>query len=91
MKKTDLIDAIAEKTGVTKKDAGEVLDAITETVTGALKSGEAVSFSGLGNFTVKERAARKGRNPQTGAEIQIPASKVVSFKASSTLKAAVKS
>lgn len=91
MKKTDLINSIVEKTGMTKKDAGDALDAVTEAVVSSLSSGESVSLSGLGNFVVKDRKARQGRNPQTGETIQIAATKVVSFKPSSSLKEAVKS
>ena len=86
MNKTELIAAVAEKTGLTKKDAERVVSATFETVTETLKKGEKVSVSGFGIFEVKTREARVGRNPRTKEEIQIPASKQPGFKASKTLK-----
>jgi DNA-binding protein HU-beta len=88
--KSELIDAIAESSDISKAAAGRALDAMTSSITGALKSGDQVTLIGFGTFSVKERAARTGRNPQTGAEIQIPASKVPGFKAGKALKDAVK-
>lgn len=82
MTKAELIDAVAGKAGCTKKVAGEVIAAFTETIQGADK----VTLVGFGTFEYKTRAARKGRNPQTGAEIQIAASKYLHFKASSKKK-----
>ena len=90
MNKSELIDRIAEAANLTKADAGRALDATVGAVTEALKSGDAVTLVGFGTFAVKERAARTGRNPQTGAEIKIPASKVPGFKAGKALKDAVK-
>ena len=87
MNKADLVSALAEKTGATKKAAEASLDALTETITDALKKGEKITLVGFGSFEVKKRAARKGRNPQTGEEIKIAASKV--FKAGKSLKDAV--
>jgi DNA-binding protein HU-beta len=87
--KSELIDAIAASADLSKASAGRALDAVVEAVTGALKSGDSVSLVGFGTFSVKERAARTGRNPQTGAEIQIAAAKVPSFKAGKALKDAV--
>ena len=89
MNKSELIDAIAEKGGLSKADAGKALDATIASVTEALKSGDTVTFVGFGTFGVKERAARTGRNPQTGATLEIKASKVPSFKAGKGLKDAV--
>ena len=89
MNKSELIDAIAESADISKAKAGAALDAVTAGITGALKSGDSVSLVGFGTFSVKERAARTGRNPQTGATIQIKASKVPGFKAGKALKDAV--
>ena len=86
MNKTELIAAVAEKTGLTKKDAERVVSATFETVTESLKKGEKVSVSGFGIFEVKTREARIGRNPRTKEEIKIPATKLPAFKASKTLK-----
>lgn len=91
MNKSELIDRIAEAATLTKADAGRALDATVGAVTAALKSGDAVTLVGFGTFAVKERAARTGRNPQTGKEIQISASKTPSFKAGKSLKDAVNS
>jgi DNA-binding protein HU-beta len=87
--KAELIDAIAASAGLSKADAGKALDATLAAVTGALKGGDSVSLVGFGTFQVKERAARSGRNPQTGATIQIAAAKVPGFKAGKALKDAV--
>ena len=81
MNKTELIDAIAEKADLSKADAGKALNATIEAIQGALKSGEAVTLVGFGTFDVKNRAARTGRNPQTGKAINIAAAKVPGFKA----------
>lgn len=80
MNKKDLVAAIAERAGLTKKDAEKALDAFTATVVDALKKGEKVNLVGFGVFEVRERKARIGRNPQTGAAIQIPATKVPAFR-----------
>jgi DNA-binding protein HU-beta len=89
MNKSELIDAIAESADLTKADAGRALDAFINAVTGALGKGDSVALVGFGTYSVKERAERKGRNPQTGREITIKAAKVPSFKAGKTLKDAV--
>ena len=89
MNKAELIDAIAASAGLSKADAGKALDATLAAVTGALKGGDSVSLVGFGTFQVKERAARTGRNPHTGATIQIAAAKVPGFKAGKALKDAV--
>ncbi len=89
MNKSELIDAIAESADLSKADATRALEAVLDSVQGALASGDQVSLVGFGTFSVKHRAARSGRNPQTGAEIQIAASNVPSFKAGKALKDAV--
>ena len=89
MNKSELIDAMAESAELTKADAGRALDAFINTVTGALSNGDSVALVGFGTYSVKERAERKGRNPQTGKEITIQAAKVPSFKAGKSLKDAV--
>ena len=89
MNKSDLIDAIAASADITTADAGRALDAAVESITNALKAGEQVTLVGFGTFLVKDRAARTGRNPQTGKEISIAASKVPGFKAGKGLKDAV--
>jgi len=87
--KSELIDSIAADAGLSKADAGKALDATLTAVTGSLKNGDTVSLVGFGTFQVKSRAARTGRNPQTGATIQIAAAKVPGFKAGKALKDAV--
>ena len=89
MNKSELIDAIASGADVSKASAGRALDSAIGAITDALKSGDSVSLVGFGTFSVKHRAARAGRNPQTGAEIQIAAANVPSFKAGKALKDAV--
>lgn len=89
MNKSELIDMIAQNADLTKVAATRALDAVIQAITTSLKEGEPVTLVGFGTFAVKERAARVGRNPQTGAEIQIAASKIPSFKAGKTLKDAV--
>lgn len=89
MNKTDLIDAIAEKADISKAAAGRALDAVTSSITQALKAGDSLTLVGFGTWSVTSRAARKGRNPQTGEEIQIAASKNPTFKAGKQLKEAV--
>ncbi|WP_310619761.1 HU family DNA-binding protein [Flexibacterium corallicola] len=91
MNKNDLIGAVAEKTGLTKAQAGEAVEASLEAITETLKSGDEVRIIGFGNFSVSERAATEGRNPRTGEAIQIPASKTPKFKAGKGLKDAVNS
>ncbi|OYT10357.1 MAG: DNA-binding protein [Bacteroidetes bacterium 4572_112] len=85
MNKTQLIDAMAEKSGLNKADSKKALEAFIGATTGALQGGDRVALVGFGSFSVNERAARTGRNPKTGAAIQIPAKKVVKFKAGSDL------
>ena len=86
MNKTELVAVVAEKSGLTKKDAERVVSATFETITAQLMKGEKVQISGFGIFEVKAREARVGRNPRTKEAIEIPASKVPAFKASKTLK-----
>ena len=86
MNKSELISAIAAKTGDTKKDAEATLNAFVETVSQSLVKGDKVQLVGFGSFEVRKRAARKGRNPQTKEEIKIPASKAPVFKAGKALK-----
>ncbi|AFT81832.1 HU family DNA-binding protein [Leuconostoc carnosum] len=88
--KQELVDSVAKATGLTKKDATASVDAVFASIEESLKNGEKVQLIGFGNFEVRDRAARKGRNPQTGAEIEIPASKVPAFKPGKALKEAVK-
>ena len=88
--KAELVDRVAKKTQLTKKDVSATVEALFETIQEALKAGEKVQVIGFGNFEVRERAARKGRNPQTGKEMKIKASKVPAFKAGKALKDAVK-
>ncbi len=90
MNKTELISAVAESSDLSKKDAGKAVDAVFQTIMDSLGEGERVQIIGFGNFEVRDRAARNGRNPQTGEEIQIPASKVPAFKAGKALRDAVK-
>jgi len=87
--KADLVNAIAEKAGLSKADAEKALKAFTDAVGEALKAGEKVALVGFGTFSVGERAARTGQNPQTGAKIEIPAAKTPKFKAGKALKDAV--
>lgn len=89
MNKSELIDAIANGSGVTKADASRVLDTFMMTVTDALKRGDQVVLPGFGSFSTGNRSARTGRNPQTGATIMIKASRVAKFKAGKSLKEAV--
>ena len=84
--KVQLIENVASKTGLTKKDATAAVDAVFGSIQDTLKQGDKVQLIGFGTFEVRERAARKGRNPQTGAEIKIPASKVPAFKPGKALK-----
>ena len=89
MNKAELVAAIAAKTGETKKGAEEAVNAFVDVVTKALVKGDKVQLVGFGSFEVRKRAARKGRNPQTGSEIKIPASKAPVFKAGKALKEVV--
>ncbi|GGE85150.1 DNA-binding protein HU-beta [Pseudoalteromonas sp. MEBiC 03607] len=89
MNKSQLIDQIAADADISKAAAGRALDSFIEAVSGALKDGDSVALVGFGTFSVRERAARSGRNPQTGETIQIAAANIPSFKAGKALKDAV--
>ncbi len=89
MNKTEMIDAVAAAADLSKADAGRAVDAVVDTITSALKDGDTVTLVGFGTFLVRERAARTGRNPQTGATIEIKASNAPAFKAGKALKDAV--
>lgn len=86
MNKTDLINQVSELSSLSKKDAGKAVDAVFEAIGEALQGGDKVQLVGFGNFEVRERQARKGRNPQTGQEIDIAASKIPAFKPGKQLK-----
>lgn len=90
MRKPDLANAIAEETDLSREKASEVITAFTDQVSAAAARGDDVSLIGFGTFTVRQREARSGRNPQTGAAIQIPASRTVGFKPGKALKEAIK-
>lgn len=89
MNKSDLVEAMADAADISKSAAGRALDGLTDAIAVALKEGDSVSLIGFGTFSVKERAARMGRNPQTGAAIEIAASKTPAFKSGKALKDAV--
>lgn len=86
MNKADLVSRVADRTDLSKKDVMKAVDAVFDTITEALQNGEKVQLVGFGNFEIRERSARKGRNPQTGEEIDIPASRVPAFKPGKALK-----
>jgi len=88
--KAELIDAVAESADISKAAAGRAIDGMTAAVSNALKNDDNVTLVGFGTFSVRERAARKGRNPQTGEEIEIKAAKLPVFKAGKTLKDTIK-
>jgi DNA-binding protein HU-beta len=85
MNKSDLVNSIAEKSGLTKTKSNEVVDVIVSTISEALKSGDKVTLVGFGTFTTTQRDARKGRNPKTGETLDIPAKRVAKFKAGTEL------
>ncbi|WP_350343743.1 HU family DNA-binding protein [Proteinivorax tanatarense] len=90
MNKTELIQGVAEKSGLTKKDSEKAVNAMLETIIEAVSAGDKVQLIGFGTFEARERAAREGRNPSTGETIQIPATKVPAFKAGKAFKDTVK-
>lgn len=90
MNKAELVSAIVKKADLSNAEAGRALDAVIDSITAAMKKGDSVVITGFGTFNVKHRAARKGRNPQTGETLQIKASKAPFFKAGKNLKDAVK-
>ena len=89
MNKSQLAEAAAERAGISKGDASKALDAVLETIQSALQNGEKVSLTGFGTFEVRDRAARTARNPQTGQEMQVAASKAPAFKAGKGFKDAI--
>lgn len=89
MNKQDLVASVAEKAGMTKKDAEKAINAVVDSIKAALNKGEKVALVGFGTFEVRTRAARSGRNPQTGAAIKIPAGKVPAFRPGKELKDSV--
>lgn len=89
MNKTELIDAAAESSGLSKSEMSKALDSILDGISGAVQQGDKVSLSGFGTFERRERAARTGRNPQTGEELQVAASKAPAFKPAKAFKDAV--
>ena len=89
MNKTELVDVVAEAADLSKASAGRAIDALLDSICDALKSGDQVSLVGFGTFAVKDRPARQGRNPQTGAAIQISAARIPGFKPGKSLKEAV--
>ena len=90
MNKTELIAKVAEATNLSKKDAALAVDAVFNVISDALQNGDKVQIVGFGNFEVRERSARKGRNPQTGEEIEIPAGKIPAFRPGKSLKEGIK-
>jgi DNA-binding protein HU-beta len=90
MTKSDLIAKVADVAGMTKVDSAKAVDAVSQVITDSLSSGDKVTWTGFGTFEVRARAARMGRNPQTGAPLHIPASKTPAFKAGKGLKDSVK-
>lgn len=90
MNKAELVASIAAKAELSKKDADKALTAVIDTITNALASGDKVQLVGFGTFEARQRAARKGKNPQTGAAVMIPAAKVPAFKAGKAFKESVK-
>ncbi len=90
MTKDQIIEAVANKTGLSKKQTDEVLESVLDNITKALQKGDKVAFTGFGAFVISNRKARQGVNPKTGAKIQIPAMKVPKFRAGKALKEAVR-
>ena len=91
MTKQDFVDAVADRAGISKRDAADAVDAVLDTITDTLKGGDSVTFTGFGKFSTSHRAARMGVNPRTGERVQIGATTVPKFSAGSALKTAVKS
>jgi DNA-binding protein HU-beta len=88
--KQDFVDAVADRAGMSKRDASEAVDAVLDTITDTLQRGDSVTFTGFGKFSISQRAARMGVNPRTGERVQIQATTVPKFTAGSALKSAVK-
>ncbi len=91
MTKADMVEKIYEKVGFSKKESAELVEAVFDIIKGTLEKGEKIKIAGFGNFVVKEKADRRGRNPQTGEEITITARKILTFKPSQVLKASINS
>jgi integration host factor subunit alpha len=91
MTKADMVEKIYEKVGFSKKESAELVEAVFDIIKGTLEKGEKIKIAGFGNFVVKEKADRRGRNPQTGEEITITARKILTFKPSQVLKATINS
>lgn len=91
MTKADIVEIVFEKVGFSKKDVASVIEEIFETIKGTLEKGEKVKISGFGNFNIRQKRARRGRNPQTGTEITIDQRRVMTFKASQLLKKSINS
>ena len=89
MTKTEFVDQVADRAGLSKKDAADAVDAVLDTIEQTLKRGSEITFSGFGKFSISERSAREGRNPATGETIQIAASRVPKFTPGAALKKAV--
>lgn len=90
MTKSEFVDHVADRAAISKRDAGAAVDAVLDTIEGALSRGSEITFSGFGKFSVSQRSAREGRNPATGERIHIAASRVPKFTAGAALKKAVK-
>lgn len=90
MTKSEFVDQVADRAGLSKKDAGDAVDAFLDTIESTLRRGSEVTFSGFGKFSISSRSAREGRNPATGERIHIAASRVPKFTAGAALKKAVK-
>ncbi len=90
MTKQEFVDAVADRAGISKRDAGVAVEAMLDTITDALKKRDAITFTGFGKFSTSDRAARQGVNPRTGERVQIAATTVPKFTAGSALKSAVK-
>ncbi len=91
MTKQEFVDAVADRAGMSKRDAGDAVEAVLDTVTDALAKGDSITFTGFGKFSTSARAARQGVNPRTGERVHIAATTVPKFSAGSSLKSAVKS
>lgn len=89
MTKADIVEKIYEKVGFSKKDSAELVELVFDIIKGTLETGDKIKIAGFGNFVVKDKADRRGRNPQTGAEITITARKILTFKPSQVLKASL--
>lgn len=90
MTKQDFVDAVADRSGMSKSDAAKAVDAVLDTITDTLRRRDSVTFTGFGKFSTSDRAARMGVNPRTGAKVMIPATTVPKFSAGSSLKSSVK-